>query len=76
MELSTCLRCARFVRYEGCTVAIAVEVVGLMMLLRINALYPHQKWITRGLALLLIFETVMNAWLISRGQRTFHCSLL
>jgi hypothetical protein len=53
-------------------VAIAVEVVGLMMLLRINALYPHQKWITRGLALLLIFETVMNAWLISRGQPVVH----
>jgi len=65
-------RCARFVRYEGCTVAIAVEVVGLMMLLRINALYPHQKWITRGLSLLLIFETVMNAWLISRGQPVVH----
>jgi hypothetical protein len=27
-------RCTRFIRYEGCTVAIAVEVVGLMMLLR------------------------------------------
>jgi len=58
------------VRYEGFTVAIAVEVVGLMMLLRVNALYPHQKWITRSLAALLVFETGMNAWLISRGERT------
>ncbi|KAF8959124.1 hypothetical protein BDZ97DRAFT_1761624 [Flammula alnicola] len=53
-------------------VAIAVEVVGLMMLLRINALYPHQKWITRGLGALLIFETVVNAWLISRGEPVAH----
>ncbi|KJA16276.1 hypothetical protein HYPSUDRAFT_47476, partial [Hypholoma sublateritium FD-334 SS-4] len=65
-------RCARFVRYEGCTVAIAVEVVGLMMLLRINALYPHQKWITRALGVLLLFETAMNAWLISRAQPVVH----
>jgi len=65
-------RCARFVRYEGCTVAIAVEVVGLMMLLRIKAIYPHQRWITIGLGALLIFETVINAWLISRGQPVMH----
>ncbi|KDR67516.1 hypothetical protein GALMADRAFT_161557 [Galerina marginata CBS 339.88] len=57
----THFRCARFVRYEGCTVVIAVEVVGLMMLLRINALYPHQKWITKSLGALLIFETAFNS---------------
>ena len=64
-------RCARFVRFEGCTVAIAVEVVGLMMLLRIRALYPHQKWIVKGLGILLVFETIMNIWLISRAEREF-----
>ncbi|KAF8802105.1 hypothetical protein BYT27DRAFT_7173241 [Phlegmacium glaucopus] len=65
-------RCTHFVRYEGCTFAIAVEVVGLMMLLRINALYPHHKWITRGLALILVIETAMNVWLISRGEAVLH----
>ncbi|KAF8187770.1 hypothetical protein BJ912DRAFT_969587 [Pholiota molesta] len=65
-------RCKHFVRYEGCTVAIAVEVVGLMMLLRINALYPHQRWIIKGVAMLLLFETVVNVWLISRGQPVVH----
>jgi len=40
-----------------------------MMLLRVRALYPHQKWITKGLAVILIFETAMNIWLISRGER-------
>ena len=69
MTFSPTHRCLHFVRYEGCTVAIAVEVVGIMMLLRINALYPHHKWISRGLTLLLVFETLMNAWLISRGER-------
>jgi len=67
-------RCSRFVRYEGCTVAMAVEVVGLMMLLRINALYPHQKWIIRGLAALLVCETVLNVWLISGAGPVIHNS--
>ncbi|KAJ7210673.1 hypothetical protein B0H12DRAFT_1242672 [Mycena haematopus] len=66
------LRCARFVRYEGCTVAIAVEGVGLMMLLRINALYPRQRWISVLLSLMLIVETGINAWLISRGEPVLH----
>ncbi|KAJ7822495.1 hypothetical protein B0H14DRAFT_2828530 [Mycena olivaceomarginata] len=57
---------------EGCTVAIAVEVVGAMMLLRINALYPRQKWITALLGVLLIVETGINAWLISRGEPVLH----
>ncbi|PPR05867.1 hypothetical protein CVT24_006621 [Panaeolus cyanescens] len=39
-----------------------------MMLLRIKALYPHQKWIARGLSVLLIIETIMNAYLIFRGE--------
>ncbi|KAJ7719939.1 hypothetical protein B0H16DRAFT_1739116 [Mycena metata] len=61
--------CTHFVRYEGVTVAIAVEVVGAMMLLRINALYPTRKWITALLGVLLAVETGINAWLISRGER-------
>ncbi|KAK7048062.1 hypothetical protein R3P38DRAFT_3307023 [Favolaschia claudopus] len=70
--LSSQHSCARFIRYEGCTVAIAVEVVGLMMLLRINALYPRQKWITAMLGILLVVETGINAWLISRGEPVLH----
>ncbi|KAJ6584611.1 hypothetical protein B0H19DRAFT_1249567 [Mycena capillaripes] len=69
---SSIQRCTRFIRYEGCTVAIAVEVVGLMMLLRINALYPTQRWITALLGLLLVVETGINIWLISRGEPVLH----
>ncbi|KAF4621789.1 hypothetical protein D9613_012207 [Agrocybe pediades] len=43
-----------------------------MMLLRIKALYPHQKWIVNCLWCILLFETAMNAWLISRGQPVVH----
>ncbi|KAJ6511926.1 hypothetical protein C8R47DRAFT_1291422 [Mycena vitilis] len=68
----TVLRCTHFIRYEGCTVAIAVEMVGLMMLLRINALYPRRKWITGMLAFLLLVETGINIWLISRGEPVLH----
>lgn len=63
------VRCARFVRYEGCTVSLAVEVVGLMMLLRIRALYTKQRWIIWGLALFLVGETAVNIWLISGAGR-------
>ncbi|KAJ6536576.1 hypothetical protein DFH09DRAFT_1283784 [Mycena vulgaris] len=65
-------RCTHFIRYEGCTVAIAVEVVGLMMLLRISALYPRHRWISWILAVLLIVETCINIWLISRGEPVLH----
>ena len=38
------------------------------MLLRIKAIYPDEKWISRGLAFYLLLETVMNGWLISGGE--------
>ncbi|KAL0569577.1 hypothetical protein V5O48_012386 [Marasmius crinis-equi] len=65
-------RCKDFIRYEGVTVALAVEVVGLMMFLRIRALYARNKAIQGLLVLILLFETGMNAWLISRGQPVVH----
>ncbi|KAJ7163108.1 hypothetical protein C8R46DRAFT_1221905 [Mycena filopes] len=65
-------RCTQFVKYEGVTVALAVEVVGLMMLLRINALYPTRKWIAGLLGVLLAVETGINIWLITRGEPVLH----
>ncbi|KAF8208534.1 hypothetical protein K438DRAFT_2012566 [Mycena galopus ATCC 62051] len=58
--------------YQYLTLSIAVEVVGAMMLLRINALYPRQKWISALLGSMLIIETGINAWLISRGEPVLH----
>ncbi|KAJ3729349.1 hypothetical protein C8R42DRAFT_742020 [Lentinula raphanica] len=61
-------RCRHFIRYEGCTVAIAVEVVGIMMLIRIRAIYSGNKIITAILVGILLVETGVNAWLISGGE--------
>ncbi|KAF9265408.1 hypothetical protein L218DRAFT_861018, partial [Marasmius fiardii PR-910] len=66
------VRCRHFIRYEGVTVALAVEAVGLMMFLRVRALYPKNKVVQSVLILILILETGMNAWLISRGQPVVH----
>ncbi|KAG1844517.1 hypothetical protein DFJ58DRAFT_802633 [Suillus subalutaceus] len=35
--------CRHFVRYEGAMTAIGIEIVGLMMLLRVIAMYRHQR---------------------------------
>ncbi|KAF5347020.1 hypothetical protein D9756_011019 [Leucocoprinus leucothites] len=64
--------CARFVKYEGVTVALAVETVGLMMLLRIRAIYSNHLWITLFLSFLLIFETGVNIWLIAHAGPVAH----
>ncbi|PFH46749.1 hypothetical protein AMATHDRAFT_153931, partial [Amanita thiersii Skay4041] len=64
--------CKNFVRYEGCMFAIAIEIVGLMMYLRINALYPWHRWISRSLLLILVIETGVHVWLITRGEPVKH----
>ncbi|KAJ7164754.1 hypothetical protein C8R43DRAFT_1122631 [Mycena crocata] len=38
----------------------------------INALYPTRKWITALLSVLLVVETGINVWLISRGEPVLH----
>jgi len=61
-----------FVKYEGFNVALAVEVVGLMMLLRIRAIYCNQTWITILLSAILAIETGVNIWLISHAGPVVH----
>ncbi|KAH8100171.1 hypothetical protein DFH11DRAFT_1886334 [Phellopilus nigrolimitatus] len=64
--------CAHFVRFEGATVAIAVLVSGLMMLIRIRALYndkPKVVWLV-GTALLV--EAGVFAWLLTYGEAVQH----
>jgi len=71
------IRCARFIKYEGVTVALAVEVVGLMMLLRIRAIYSGRikAYITALLSTILLIETGINMWLIAYSHResSFFC---
>ncbi|PFH54053.1 hypothetical protein AMATHDRAFT_136427, partial [Amanita thiersii Skay4041] len=60
-------RCSRFVRYEGSMTMIGIGVVGLMMFLRIYALYRRQPWIYRAVGLLLLIQAATNAWLLTKG---------
>jgi len=65
-------RCRSFIRFEGSMTMIGVEVVALMMLLRIYALYYRQKWVVVSVAVLLLFQTCMMSWLLTRGQPVLH----
>ncbi|KIM77812.1 hypothetical protein PILCRDRAFT_825045 [Piloderma croceum F 1598] len=58
-------RCERYVRYEGVMTAVGVEVVGLMMLIRINALYYNKsRLVVAFMACILLLETVINVYLL------------
>ncbi|TFK39075.1 hypothetical protein BDQ12DRAFT_722916 [Crucibulum laeve] len=45
---------------------------GMMMLLRIYALYYRQRAIIFGVAVLLLIQFTMNAWLLTRGEAVVH----
>ncbi|KAF9468654.1 hypothetical protein BDZ94DRAFT_1232213 [Collybia nuda] len=64
--------CNDFIRFEGSMTMIGIEIVALMMLLRIYALYYRRQWIVRCVALLLLIQTAMNAWLLTRGEAVVH----
>ncbi|KAJ3869108.1 hypothetical protein EV359DRAFT_77063 [Lentinula novae-zelandiae] len=66
------IRCRHFVRYEGAMTMIGVNIVGLMMLIRIYALYRNQKFIVAGVAVLLLIEMGTYAWLMSTGKPVQH----
>jgi len=51
---------------------IGIHIVGLMMLLRIFALYKSRKWIVAGVGVLLLLQAVVNAWLLTRGDPVVH----
>ncbi|KAF8065009.1 hypothetical protein FPV67DRAFT_164591 [Lyophyllum atratum] len=51
---------------------IAIEVVAIMMLLRIQALYHKQRSIIYGVGFLLLCQTIVNAWLLTKGEPVVH----
>jgi len=69
-------KCQHFIRYEGSMTIIGIEVVGLMMLLRVHAMWYHKKWIVAVVAGILIIETVINAWLMTHGQAVAHSAIV
>jgi len=64
--------CARFVRYEGSMTVTGINVVGLMMLLRIRALYNNNRMVVWPVAALLALEFGVNAWLLCYGTPVHH----
>ncbi|KII86934.1 hypothetical protein PLICRDRAFT_43617 [Plicaturopsis crispa FD-325 SS-3] len=65
--------CDHFVRFEGSMTVIGVEVVALMMLLRVHAIYYYRnKWAVYLVAGILVGETVVNAWLLTHAIRVPH----
>ncbi|KAG2123709.1 hypothetical protein BD769DRAFT_1741953, partial [Suillus cothurnatus] len=66
--------CQHFVRYEGAMTAIGIEVVGLMMLIRVIAMYRHQRAAVVVAVFLLLAWIVVTAWLLSHGARMFSPS--
>ncbi|KAJ7920746.1 hypothetical protein B0H13DRAFT_1986067 [Mycena leptocephala] len=65
-------RCHDFIRYEGAMTVIGIHVVGLMMLLRISALYSSQRIIVGGVFVLFMVMFCMNAWLLTKGEPVEH----
>jgi hypothetical protein len=67
--------CSHYVRYEGSMTVIGIEVVGLMMLLRVYALYKRQSRVVIGIvAFILLVETGMNIWLLMHSMAVQHPS--
>jgi hypothetical protein len=64
--------CRHFVRYEGATTAVGIEIVGLMMLLRVVAIYERQWAAIAPAVFLLLSWIVVTAWLLSYGEPVYH----
>ena len=67
-----------FVRYEGATTMIGINIASLMMLLRVYAMYSKRPFIVAFVTVIFCLECGTNAWLLSHGiGRRSHvmCSL-
>ncbi|KIJ62680.1 hypothetical protein HYDPIDRAFT_157576 [Hydnomerulius pinastri MD-312] len=68
------ISCEHFVRYEGAMTSIGIEIVGLMMLLRVRAMYTHQRMIIWSVVLLFLIWVGVTAWLLTHGEAVQHAS--
>ncbi|KAG2354848.1 hypothetical protein BDR07DRAFT_1545710 [Suillus spraguei] len=69
-------RCRHFVRYEGAMTAIGIQVVGLMMFLRVRAMYCNNRYVTILVASLFLVWVAVGAWLLSHGMGECRSHLL
>ncbi|KAF9468653.1 hypothetical protein BDZ94DRAFT_687734 [Collybia nuda] len=51
---------------------IGINIVALMMLIRIYALYRDKLWAVKCVAPLLLVEVVVNGWLLTKGKPVLH----
>ncbi|KAI0049405.1 hypothetical protein FA95DRAFT_1677530 [Auriscalpium vulgare] len=64
--------CARFVAYEGAFTMIGISVVGLMMFIRIRALY-RRSWLVQGTVIVIGLAYIgVNSWLMTTHEPVFH----
>jgi len=60
--------CDSFVYFEGSIHIIGLTISGLIMLLRVKAMYPNNKTVTRTLWALLILQIGSFTWFVSTGH--------
>ncbi|KAF9221523.1 hypothetical protein BS17DRAFT_784901 [Gyrodon lividus] len=66
--------CQHFVRYEGAMTTIGTQVAGLMMFLRVRAIYNKNKAVVWSVMLLFLVWVGVNAWLLTHGEAVQHAS--
>ncbi|KAH7920296.1 hypothetical protein BV22DRAFT_1122838 [Leucogyrophana mollusca] len=71
----TPFRCNHFVRYEGAMTVVGIQIVGLMMLIRVRAMYNKKNIVVAIVALLFAVWTAVNAWLLASAGAVNHSSL-
>ncbi|PIL22617.1 hypothetical protein GSI_15307 [Ganoderma sinense ZZ0214-1] len=65
-------RCMHFVRYEGATTMIGINIASLMMLLRVYAMYSKRRLVVALVTIVFCLEFGTNAWLLSHGIAVNH----
>ncbi|KAG2065765.1 hypothetical protein BDR04DRAFT_1107958 [Suillus decipiens] len=66
------IKCEHFVRYEGAMTAVGIQIVGLMMFLRVRAMYCDNRYVVILVASLLFAWVAVSAWLLSHSVAVSH----
>ncbi|KAJ7243750.1 hypothetical protein C8J57DRAFT_1365760 [Mycena rebaudengoi] len=65
-------RCSHFIRYEGAMTVIGIHVILLRAFRSIRALYAGNRLVVGGVATLFMVMFIINAWLLTKGERVEH----
>ncbi|EIW81106.1 hypothetical protein CONPUDRAFT_153655 [Coniophora puteana RWD-64-598 SS2] len=65
-------RCGHFVRFEGAMTAIGIELAGLMMLLRVRAMYPGKNPVIAAVLVIFAVWVGVTAWLLAGAGPVDH----